>query len=395
MLWVCCAMLIGMMGTALISPLYGIYRTEWDLLPSDITRTYVVYIFGALLGLVALGRLPDKIGYRKLLLASIILTLLGTLLSMVAQGLTTLLVGRFLVGIASSITTSAGLAALHDHVPEHLRPKLPLISSLLVALGFGMGPLIGGLYGQFASRPLFSAYLPTMVCGAIVMIGFCCTVRERFPVRARTYFNARDLIPKLTTPEASKRLDFFLTCGSPLIAFCVFGLYAAMAPLFIEAILHLEGPLISGVSIMAILLVSALTQVLTKQLRHQHLVQIGFVALALSNAALMLNLYLNSAPLFVAGVALTAIGHGTSILGSMKQLNSLASPQNLSSLTSTYWVVGYCGTVLAIVVLGWLADHWGINAAISVFGSTVIALCLALMGAIHLRSKLNAKLHWL
>ncbi len=54
--WVCFAMCVGVMGTALASPLYPLYQAHWGLLPSHITGIYVAYMLGALASLLLLGR---------------------------------------------------------------------------------------------------------------------------------------------------------------------------------------------------------------------------------------------------------------------------------------------------------------------------------------------------
>ena len=54
--WVCFAMCVGVMGTALASPLYPLYQAHWGLQPSHITGIYVAYMFGALASLLFLGR---------------------------------------------------------------------------------------------------------------------------------------------------------------------------------------------------------------------------------------------------------------------------------------------------------------------------------------------------
>ena len=59
--WVSFAMIVGVMGTALISPLYALYKQAWQLQTSDISLIYVMYMGGALFGLLFLGRLPDRI----------------------------------------------------------------------------------------------------------------------------------------------------------------------------------------------------------------------------------------------------------------------------------------------------------------------------------------------
>ncbi|GGA78618.1 MFS transporter [Nitratireductor aestuarii] len=376
--WVGFTMVVGMMGTALITPLYGIYRNAWNLRPSDITLTYVVYMLGALFGLLALGRLPDKLSHRLLLIGAIATSTLGTLLSMLASGLSTFLVARFLVGVAASLITIAGATALRDTVSETRKPKVPLILSLIFAAGFGVGPLIGGAIGQFAGNPLVIAFWPSLACGAIALFGLIMFFPERDRATGRVALQAGDFIPRLTLPEPGRRLWFVLNCGAPLMGFTAFGFYASMSPLFVEATLHMTGPIVSGTSFAAFLVLSALLQLVIQRFDPGVTIPAGFVALALSYASVMINLDLNSPLIFAAGVVLTAFGHGCVVLGSMQRLTRGASSHNLSALTSTYMVVGYLSSVMGSLGLGWLANHLGVGRAVFVFGGVVIAICMVL-----------------
>ena len=100
-------MIVGVMGTALISPLYALYKEAWQLQASDISLIYVVYMSGALCSLLFLGRLPDRAGFKAVMQAGLVLTLLGTFLSLIAWNMTSLIVGRFIVGVASSLMTTS------------------------------------------------------------------------------------------------------------------------------------------------------------------------------------------------------------------------------------------------------------------------------------------------
>jgi len=224
-------------------------------------------MLGALFSLLALGRLPDKLNHLHLLVAAVLLSTIGTFLSMVANSLLLLVLARFLVGIAASIATTAGAAALRNQVSEEKKAKVPLILRVLLAAGFGIGPLLGGLIGQFANDPLVVAYWPSLACGPIAVLGLMLfvTERERSPALPSLHFG--DFIPKLTLPEHGKRLSFLLLCGAPLMGFIAFGFYVSMAPLFVEVILHMTGPLVSGASITAILVLSLLVQLMVQRVR--------------------------------------------------------------------------------------------------------------------------------
>src|SRR5690606_18725201 len=113
--WVSFAMIVGVMGTALISPLYALYKDTWQLQTSDISVLYVVYMGGALCSLLFLGRLPDRLGFRPMMQCGLALVVVGTFASLAAWDLASLCAGRFVVGVASSLVTTSstlGLARL-------------------------------------------------------------------------------------------------------------------------------------------------------------------------------------------------------------------------------------------------------------------------------------------
>ena len=67
--WVGFALVVGVMGAALISPLYALYQQAWQLKASDISLIYVLYMCGGLCALLFLGRLPDRIGFQRVMLS--------------------------------------------------------------------------------------------------------------------------------------------------------------------------------------------------------------------------------------------------------------------------------------------------------------------------------------
>lgn len=368
-------MIVGVMGTALISPLYALYQETWQLQTSDVSFLYVIYMAGALGGLLFLGRLSDRLGFRPMMLLGLLLTMLGTALSMVAWDLASLCVGRLIVGVAASmVTTSATAGMTRLSPPEHTQ-RAAIMSGFLLALGFGLGPVVGGIMGQWAPHPLVTTYIPTLVLGTIAVVAL---FRMPLPASARpngdTSLHWKDLLPKLTFPESSAVNAFLLTSCLPFLAFGVFGLYASMSPLFLDQLVPWHGPVVSGSAIGSILFASATTQILARRARTHWNGFLGLMSLVLSNALLMTNLWFASSILFGLGVLFTAIGHGLCMLAGMSMVNRIATPHNRAGLLSTYLLVGYIGSMIPMVGVGWLADHWGLPIAVSAFCVFVILI---------------------
>ncbi len=386
-------MIVGVMGTALISPLYALYKEAWQLQASDISLIYVVYMAGAMCGLLFLGRLPDRVGFRPMMQFGLFLVIVGTAISLIAWDMISLIVGRFIVGIASSMVTTSSTVGLSRLSRPGQVKRVAMMTGFLMAFGFGLGPLVGGIIGQWGPDPLMTTYIPTLLLGTLGLIAL---FSLSLPVDStKPASNARlglqDILPKLAWPGAGASGAFVLTCCLPFLAFGVFGLYASMAPLFLDKLVPWHGPVVSGTTIALILFASAGSQILAGSLPVHWCGTAGLLGLVLSNAILMVNLWAGSAILFILGVIFTAQGHGMSMLAGMNMINVLATANNRSGLLATYLVIGYVGSMIPMMGLGWIADFWGIEAAVYVFCSLVSAagVVLALLFHRHPQMRLS------
>lgn len=369
------SMIAALIGTALISPLYPIYQDQWGLSASAVSNIYVIYMAGALCGLVFLGRLGDRLGYAATLLMALFLALVGSIICMAAHEVVLLSIGRFLVGIAGTLATSSGVAGLNILAPEHKKPNVALKGSLLVAFGFGLGPVVGGIVGQWLGAPLISVHIPTLIM-LVVGLAIMLKLEPRLKLSdLRGKLTIGDFLPKLTWPQGPDGIIFGLACILPFITFGVFGLYASMAPTIIRNVLGLGGPMVSGLGIAIILAGSCLTQIAFKRMHFKKSALIGLFLLALSNAIMLVNLHLGWAVLFAAGLVITAIGHGAAMFAGAQVVNNISDNTNRSSLTASFWAIGYCGSILPMIGTGLMADRWGLDTAVTVFCCSVVVMC--------------------
>lgn len=371
-------MIVGVMSTALITPLYGLYKDLWQLLPSDVSLIYAIYMGGALCGLLCMGRLPDQLGFKPVLFLGVILALIGTVMSVLAWDMVSLCVGRFIVGLGSSALTTSSTIGLKTLAPKRFETQIALITSLLIVSGFALGPLVGGIIGQWAPNPLVMTYLPTILLCSIAIFVFIKLPWPSIILPANPKPLKMDsLIPKLTLTEKPFVKTFAITCSLAFLAFSAFGLYASLAPLFLEKLIPWHGPIVSGGALAVILFGSACIQLSIGRLPVHLCGFFGLLSLALSNALLMANLWLNSGFVFGLGVLFTAAGHALTLLAGMNMLNRITNDNNRSGVFATYLVVGYLGSMLPMMAIGWIADHYGMPTALCVFCS-----CAVLMASI-------------
>ena len=374
-------MCVGVMGTALASPLYPLYQQAWQLQTSDITLIYAMYMAGAMASLLVLGSLPDRYGFAKVLRWGLVVVTLGSLLSAVAWNFTSFAVARVLVGLASGmITTSASLGLTQLNNKGNLQLAAAM-SSLTIAFGFGLGPVLGGIIAQWIPNPLVSAYVPSLVLGVLAIFALGPVGRQI--AKPASAGQARSWLPQITLPAPALRPRYLLAGMCAFLAFGLFSLYASLAPSFMARMVPWHGPAVSGISLGLILFLSAAFQFFARSMSSRWCALTGLGALIASMLSLLANNYLSSGVLFVVSVLTAAMGHGLCNIGGMSLVNRVAESHNRAGLISTFLVIGYIGSMLPIMVLGWLADHLTLAVALPLYCGVMVALTALIAWRIH------------
>ena len=385
-------MCVGVMGTALASPLYPIYQQAWGLRPSDITMVFVVYMFGTLTSLLFLGRLTQRHGFLPILRTGLALMTAGVVLSALAWNVPVFMLARLMIGLASGMITTSASIGLVQARPGRDPRRTAALTTMAMTLGFGLGPLVGGLIAQWLPYPLVTAYVPTAAMGllAVYALHRLDLPRPVAPDDALPPGTWRGMIaqwlPRLTPPPRARRRQFWLASMVAFSAFGMFSLYSSLAPSFMQEIVPWHGPAVSGLSIAMILFLSSGFQFVVRNWRTKHVALASGCSLVLCNLLLMATTLTRSTPLFAVAVLVTAFGHGLANVAGMGVLSKLTTPEKRGGLLSSYLIVGYLGTIVPILGMGWLSDHVGLNRGLLVFCSAMALLC-ALLTALIARTE--------
>jgi multidrug resistance protein len=117
------------------------------------------------------GRLSDRFGRKPVLLASLVGTAVGSLLTGLATSVWLLFVARIVDG-ASGASVSVAQASVTDVAPPEERPRLLGLLGAAFGVGFALGPAIGGVAALVDHR------LPFLVAAAIAGINAAVAVRR-------------------------------------------------------------------------------------------------------------------------------------------------------------------------------------------------------------------------
>src|SRR5690348_5092146 len=173
---------VTMLGTTLPTPLYVIYQGRWHLSAAMVTVTFAVYAAAVLATLLLAGRSSDQAGRRPVMAVALTASALSTVVFILAPGVGALIAARIVSGLSAGLMTGTATAALTELIPASARRRASLVATAANMGGLGLGPLVAGLFAQYAPHPttlVFEVYLAVLAAAALLLLLIPETVRPR------------------------------------------------------------------------------------------------------------------------------------------------------------------------------------------------------------------------
>ena len=158
MVWVTVA--LDMVGFGIMLPVLPLYAEEFGASPAVAAAVLAVFSAAQMVAAPLWGRLSDRVGRKPVLVAALVGSSLGSLVTGLAGALWVLFLGRVLDG-ASGSSYAVGQAAVADLAEPEDRPRLLGLLAAAFGVGFVAGPLIGSI------AALGSRELPFFVAAAL------------------------------------------------------------------------------------------------------------------------------------------------------------------------------------------------------------------------------------
>jgi MFS family permease len=361
---------VTMLGTTLPTPLYVIYQGQWHFSAVVVTLTFAVYAVAVLATLLLAGRSSDQAGRKPVLAAALGASALSTVVFILAPDVGLLFVGRILSGVSAGLMTGTATAALAELVPASASRRASLAATAANMGGLGLGPLIAGLFAQYAPNPtvlVFEVYLGVLAAAGLGLL----LVPETVLPRRRPALR----LAGLGIPERG-RSEFIAAGAAGFAAFALLGLFAALAPTFLGTVLHENSHAVQGGVVFLLLAVGAVTQVALFRFDSRRVVLAGLGVFLVALALIVAALDEASMALLLTGTVVGGVAVGSVFLGSLATANRLAPPGQHGQVISAYFVACYTGLIIPVVGVGVASEFISDFAAVLALSVVLAGLCL-------------------
>lgn len=350
------------------TPLYRLYQAQWHFTPTLLTVIFAVYAFALLAALLFAGRLSDHLGRKPVITGAIVLDVVAMLVFLSAASPAWLLAARVVQGIATGVAMSALPAAILDID----RQRGATVNSMAPLIGMGAGALGSTALAVLAPAPLQGVYL--VVIGVLVV---ALVLTRGTPETATPKPGAvASLLPHVAVPERARPA---LRAVTPLnvALWMLGGFYLSLMPSLVAKTTHSTSPWIGGLVVAALMLSGAAA--VLQGLRHPAIrsLKLGATLLAGGLLLVLVGEVIGSGAWLIGASIITGAGFGASFLGAVRSVMPLAEPHERSRLMAAFYIQSYLAFSVPTIAVGALAQHYGLSAAIHLYGGVIVALTLA------------------
>jgi MFS family permease len=353
------------------SALYGFYAQRDHLAPFTLTIVYAVYAGGVVASLVLAGHVSDLYGRRAVLIAGLLVAAAAAVVFLAWSSLAGLLVARLLTGVALGAgvaTATAYIADLDAGADGAPSQRSGIVATVANVGGLAVGPLLAGALAEYVPGGLALTYVVLLSLLAMAVAVVARTPEGRDPVRPRPGYR-----PQRLRAPAGARAQFVAATTGAFLTFGVAGLFAGLAGRFLAGPLHHPSAVLTGLAIFLNLGAGVLVQTTTTKWPVHRLIAAGLVPLFVGLTALVVSAWTSrpSLALFLIGGAVSGLGNGAIIRGTLSVVISTASPSDRAGALATYFTAGYVGISLPVLGAGVALQYLSPRVTLLIFALAV------------------------
>ncbi|MFH0863751.1 MAG: MFS transporter [Candidatus Gottesmanbacteria bacterium] len=217
---------ISQAGYGILFPILNLYEKAFNVGPFLIAAAMGAYPIAQFFAGPILGVLSDRFGRRPLLIFSLVGTVIAFLGFAFAQNIIILFIARLIDGVSGG-NISISQAYMADITSKEKRTEGMGVISGAMSLGFVVGPVIGGLFGQFGVQ------MPSLIAAALAFVNLLLVIfflpeteKEEIKKQAFKLVIFKEIIRALKFPVVGLALIlFFLLQTTWSLHFPIFSLF--------------------------------------------------------------------------------------------------------------------------------------------------------------------------
>ncbi len=330
-------------GSNQFTPMLLVYSHTLGVGNGTLEAMFGVYALGLIPGLLLAGPVSDARGRRTVVVPAAVLSLAASVFLLAgAHGVALLFVGRLLAGVSSGAVFGAGTAWLREvsrppleGTRDHATARRAVVA---MTAGFASGPLVAGMLAQWAPAPRIVPYLPHVALMAVVLVSLR-NIPETVASRAgRVRFSLAGIRSARFRGVVGPMAPWVF--AAPAIAF-------ALLPSVVGAEDATDGiALTAGITALcavAGVLIQPLARRLDNNAEANRSATIGLLVLV---AGLVLGAFTaqsGQAWLLVPCAIVLGSAYGLCLVAGLIEVQRLADPRALASLTAAYYALTYLG----------------------------------------------------
>ncbi|RBA40557.1 MFS transporter [Dietzia maris] len=359
-------------GYGLVAPVLPQFARSFDVSVTAASVIVSAFAFFRLVFAPAGGFLVDKLGERWVYMSGLLIVVVSTLATGLAQNYWQLLLFRGLGGLGSTMFTISAMALLTRLSPPGARGRIAGLYATAFLIGNIGGPVLGGLLAGFGMRIPFFVYAGTLLVATGVVAVFLRGGRRPSP---------DDGSPEqepLPVAEALRHSGYRAALISSFVnGWTSFGVRVAIVPLFAAANFD-AGPGIAGTALASFAVgtasVVSAAGWLSDRYGRRPMVILGLV---ISGVTTLVLGWCDTVPLLVAASVIAGMGAG--ILNPSQQAavaDVIGADRAGGKVLATFQMASDSGAILGPVVVGLVVDLLGYKAGFAVSGVLLLGAAI-------------------
>ena len=376
------ALLVAMLGAGVIAPTMPLYGNNLGATGIWLGLIYSAFSISRAVFMPMTGRLSDKRGRKVFIMMGLTIYALASLGYVWSSEVIQLVWIRFIHGVGSAMVVPIAVAAIGDISPEGREGSMMGTFHVALFLGFGMGPLLGGIVMDFLGfAEVFYLMGGLSLFSLSLIILFLPEKKDQVRNRGKAITSFRDLW----------RLDIFK--GLLMFRFSnavVRGSTTAFLPIFATK-LNVSPAQIGMLVSLNILLTAVLQHFLGRladQLNRTLLIIIGSLMTAVP--LLLTPFAKDLTHLILLGICM-GIGGGIAFPAAFAVATVVGREHGMGNIMGTFNSAMSYGMIVGPIISGWIMDLLGLS-VVFIFGGVIgiIGSVVCLYWMVHKQGVVHA-----